>query len=132
MKKAQDKKVEKKKKKVKKIIEKSPREKMVFDVPRIKLKKTNAETALMNALDSYELSHDDFFKPQSKTILTNPIAALKTCQSLIDNLKKRIKYIDNEFGPLSKEDTASDSLYFSSDDIPSGCPNPQHVKWYRP
>ena len=85
-------------------------------------------------LDTITLKNEDYFnwdrkkagKPYRvvKTVLNSKEACLKKCQELLDKMDMigEAYFIDPDFGPQSKDDLASDSLYF--EDIPSGYPKP--------
>lgn len=38
---------------------------------------------------------------------------------------------DPDFGPNDKDPFGSKSMYFSDNDVPSGCPPPENVTWMR-
>ncbi|KAL4472263.1 hypothetical protein ABPG72_011624 [Tetrahymena utriculariae] len=92
------------------------------------------------------LTENDFFlkheidenkqviKTKWETILNDEISCLKKCIEIVSEMKDKGEQVwtDSEFGPNEQQDPyGSKSMYFSSNEIPPGCPEPENVRWLR-
>lgn len=64
-----------------------------------------------------------------KTIMNDELPTLKMVLEFVKDLKEGEKWNDPEFGPMESDPFGSQSMYFSDNDIPSGCPPPENVSW---
>jgi hypothetical protein len=56
---------------------------------------------------------------------------LKKALEIVKGLKDGETWNDPEFGPTEKDPFGAKSMYFSDNDVPSGCPPPENVVWMR-
>ncbi|EAS01497.1 calpain family cysteine protease (macronuclear) [Tetrahymena thermophila SB210] len=66
-----------------------------------------------------------------QTILNDELPTLKKALEIVKNLKPGEMWNDPEFGPTESDPYGSKSMYFSDNDIPTGCPPPENVEWLR-
>lgn len=66
-----------------------------------------------------------------KTILNDELPTLKLVLDYVKELKPGEFWSDPEFGPTESDPYGASSMYFSDNDIPSGCPPPENVTWMR-
>ena len=84
-------------------------------------------------MDKIKIEESDYFM-NVKTILNDPMKALKKCVDIVNELKAKksgkMLFEDPDFGPSQKDPFGFNSISF--DPPYRGAPNPQDVAWCRP
>lgn len=59
--------------------------------------------------------------------MNDELPTLRTVLEIVKELKDGESWSDPEFGPCEKDPFGSKAMYFSDNDVPTGCPPPENV-----